>query len=114
MQGRGGTTGYDSAGALVGLEADGSEGQLKLFKETNKVYQVTDGTIEFAVNRVDGETGEFSGVFVSEQVRPAQGGRARESAAHSTCAKDSEQGLISPPVGCMQSGDGTAFLRMTV
>jgi hypothetical protein len=31
--------------------------------------QVTDGSIEFAVNKVDGETGEFSGVFVSEQVR---------------------------------------------
>jgi hypothetical protein len=33
--------------------------------------QVTDGSIEFAVNKVDGETGEFSGVFVSEQVRAA-------------------------------------------
>jgi hypothetical protein len=39
-QGRGGTTGYDNAGALVGLEADGGEGQEELFKETNKVYQV--------------------------------------------------------------------------
>ncbi len=67
-QGRGGTTGYDNAGALVGLEADGSEGQEDLFKETNKVYQVTEGSIEFAVNKVDGATGEFSGVFVSEQL----------------------------------------------
>ncbi len=58
----------------MGLEADGSEGQSKLFKETNKVYQVSEGTIEFAVNRVDSETGEFSGVFVSEQVRPVLGG----------------------------------------
>ena len=33
--------------------------------------QVTEGSIEFAVNKVDGETGEFSGVFVSEQVRDA-------------------------------------------
>jgi hypothetical protein len=40
VQGRGGTTGYDNAGALVGLEADGGEGQEELFKETNKVYQV--------------------------------------------------------------------------
>ena len=68
VQGRGGTTGYDNAGALVGLEADGSEGQEDLFKETNKVYQVTEGSIEFAVNKVDGATGEFSGVFVSEQL----------------------------------------------
>ena len=68
LQGRGGTTGYDNAGALVGLEADGSEGQEDLFKETNKVYQVTEGSIEFAVNKVDGATGEFSGVFVSEQL----------------------------------------------
>ena len=30
--------------------------------------QVTEGSIEFAVNKVDGETGEFSGVFVSEQL----------------------------------------------
>ena len=30
--------------------------------------QVTDGSIEFAVNKVDGSTGEFSGVFVSEQL----------------------------------------------
>jgi len=67
-KGRGGTTGYDNAGALVGLEADGGEGQAELFKETNKVYQVTEGSIEFAVNKVDSATGEFSGVFVSEQL----------------------------------------------
>ena len=67
-KGRGGTTGYDMAVALTGLEADAAEGQSELFKETNKVYQVTDGSIEFAVNKVDGETGEFSGVFVSEQL----------------------------------------------
>ena len=30
--------------------------------------QVTEGSIEFAVNKVDSATGEFSGVFVSEQV----------------------------------------------
>jgi hypothetical protein len=38
-------------------------------KLTSRGVQVTDGSIEFAVNKVDGETGEFSGVFVSEQVR---------------------------------------------
>jgi len=67
-KGRGGTTGYDMAQALPGMEADGVEGQEELFKETNKVFQVTDGTIEFAVNKVDAATGEFSGVFVSEQL----------------------------------------------
>ncbi len=55
----------------MGLEADAKEGQSRLFKETNKIYQVSEGSIEFAVNRVDSETGEFSGVFVSEQVRLA-------------------------------------------
>ena len=81
-QGRGGTTGYDSAGALVALEADAAEGQSRLFKETNKVYQVSEGSIEFAVNRVDGETGEFSGVFVSEQVRPPRRAGVPVSVVH--------------------------------
>jgi len=67
-KGRGGTTGYDMAQALPGMEADGVEGQAELFKETNKVFQVTDGSIEFAINKVDGATGEWSGVFVSEQL----------------------------------------------
>uniref|UniRef100_A0AAU8MMD0 Chloroplast PsbO n=2 Tax=Chroomonas placoidea TaxID=173977 RepID=A0AAU8MMD0_9CRYP len=67
-KGRGGTTGYDMAVALPGLEADGGEGQDELFAETNKVFQVTDGSIEMAFNRVDGTNGEFSGVFVSEQL----------------------------------------------
>jgi len=67
-KGRGGTTGYDMAVALPGMEADGGEGQGELFGETNKVFQVTDGSIEFAVNKVDAGTGEFSGVFVSEQL----------------------------------------------
>lgn len=67
-KGRGGTTGYDMAVALPGMEADGGEGQGELFAETNKVFQVTDGSIEMAFSRVDGNTGEFSGVFVSEQL----------------------------------------------
>jgi len=67
-KGRGATTGYDMAVALPALEADGAEGQEDLRKETNKVFQVTDGSIEFAINKVDGSNGEFSGVFVSEQL----------------------------------------------
>lgn len=67
-KGRGGVTGYDMAVALPGLEADGAEGQDELFKETNKVFQVTDGSIEMAVQRVDKDTGELAGVFVSEQL----------------------------------------------
>jgi len=67
-KGRGGTTGYDMAVALPGMQADGAEGQDELFGETNKVFQVTDGSIEMAFNRVDQTAGEFSGVFVSEQL----------------------------------------------
>jgi len=67
-KGRGGTTGYDMAVALPGMEADGGEGQDELFAETNKVFQVTDGSIEMAVDKADPESGEFSGVFVSEQL----------------------------------------------
>jgi len=67
-KGRGGTTGYDMAQALPGMEADGAEGQAELAGETNKVFQVTDGSLEFAVNKVDQASGEWSGVFVSEQL----------------------------------------------
>mmetsp|Transcript_18030 Transcript_18030/g.14708 ORF Transcript_18030/g.14708 Transcript_18030/m.14708 type:complete len:325 (-) Transcript_18030:240-1214(-) len=67
-KGRGGTTGYDMAQGLPGMEADGAEGQAELAGETNKVFQVTDGSLEFAVNKVDEATGEWSGVFVSEQL----------------------------------------------
>jgi len=67
-KGRGGTTGYDMAQALPGMEADGGEGQAELAGETNKVFQVTDGSIEMAINKVDAATGEWSGVFVSEQL----------------------------------------------
>lgn len=63
-KGRGGTTGYDQAGALPGMQADGGEGQDELFAETNKVFQVSDGSIEMAVNRVDPATGEFGCVCV--------------------------------------------------
>merc|ERR1712216_1037849 len=46
-KGRGGTTGYDMAQALPGMEADGAEGQAELAGESS---------------------GEWSGVFVSEQL----------------------------------------------
>lgn len=67
-KGRGGTTGYDMAVALPAMEADGSEGQDEIFKETNKVFQVTDGAIEMAVQKIDPANGEMAGVFVSEQL----------------------------------------------
>lgn len=66
-KGRGGTTGYDMAVALPAKEADGGEGQDDIFKETNKVFQVTDGSIEMAVDKIDSANGEIAGVFVSEQ-----------------------------------------------
>lgn len=67
-KGRGGTTGYDMAVGLPAMEADGAAGQDELFKETNKVFETTDGSIEMAVNRVDPGSGEMAGVFVSEQL----------------------------------------------
>lgn len=67
-KGRGGTTGYDMAVGLPAMEADGGEGQDDLFKETNKVFQVTNGAIEMAVQKVDPGAGEIAGVFVSEQL----------------------------------------------
>lgn len=67
-KGRGGVTGYDMAVALPGLEADGAEGQDELFKETNKVFQVTDGAIEMAIQKIDPASNEIGGVFVSEQL----------------------------------------------
>lgn len=67
-KGRGGTTGYDMAVGLPAMEADGAEGQDELFKETNKVFQITDGAIEMAVQRIDASSGELAGVFVSEQL----------------------------------------------
>ncbi|CAM9466123.1 unnamed protein product [Pylaiella littoralis] len=65
-KGRGGSTGYDMAVALPGLQS-GVEGDAEMFKENNKVFDVTDGNIEFEVNNVDKEAGEIGGVFVSKQ-----------------------------------------------
>merc|ERR1719277_1947169 len=44
-KGRGGTTGYDMAVALPGLQS-GEEGDDELFKENNKTFDVTTGRIE--------------------------------------------------------------------
>lgn len=62
-KGRGGSTGYDMAVALPGLQS-GIEGDAEMFKENNKVFDVTDGNIEFEVNRVDKEAGEIGGARV--------------------------------------------------
>jgi photosystem II oxygen-evolving enhancer protein 1 len=66
-KGRGGTTGYDMAVALPGLQS-GEEGDDDLFKENNKTFDVTDGKIEFEVNKVNTEEQEIGGVFVATQL----------------------------------------------
>ena len=63
---RGVTTGYDFAAALPALQ-NGLEGDKRLLKENDKKYDVLNGKIELAVNKVNAEDGEFSGVFVSNQ-----------------------------------------------
>jgi photosystem II oxygen-evolving enhancer protein 1 len=65
-KGRGTTTGYDFAGALPGLQ-NSVDGGDELFNENNKRFDVLKGDIEFAVNKVNGDEGEFGGVFVSKQ-----------------------------------------------
>lgn len=67
-KGRGGVTGYDMAVGLLAMEADGGEGQDEIFKETNKIYDISDGAIEMAVQKIDPSNGELAGVFVSEQL----------------------------------------------
>eukprot|EP00525_Craspedostauros_australis_P007827 CAMPEP_0198111812 /NCGR_PEP_ID=MMETSP1442-20131203/3739_1 /TAXON_ID= /ORGANISM="Craspedostauros australis, Strain CCMP3328" /LENGTH=307 /DNA_ID=CAMNT_0043768387 /DNA_START=73 /DNA_END=996 /DNA_ORIENTATION=- len=66
-KGRGGTTGYDMAVALPGLQS-GEEGDDELFKENNKVFDVTSGRIEMEVNKVNAEEQEIGGVFVATQL----------------------------------------------
>jgi len=66
-KGRGGTTGYDMAVALPGLQS-GEEGDDELFKENNKVFDVTQGRIEMEVNKVNSEESEIGGVFVATQL----------------------------------------------
>jgi photosystem II oxygen-evolving enhancer protein 1 len=66
-KGRGGTTGYDMAVALPGLQS-GEEGDDELFKENNKVFDVTSGRIEMEVNKVNEGEQEIGGVFVATQL----------------------------------------------
>merc|ERR1711990_631451 len=63
-KGRGTTTGYDQAVALPALQAGGDE---SLFNENNKKFDVGTGSIELKVTSVNGELGEFGGVFVQKQ-----------------------------------------------
>ena len=66
-KGRGGTTGYDMAVALPGLQS-GEEGDDELFAENNKVFDITTGRIEMEVNKVNKEEQEIGGVFVATQL----------------------------------------------
>jgi photosystem II oxygen-evolving enhancer protein 1 len=66
-KGRGGTTGYDMAVGLPGLQS-GEEGDDALFKENNKTFDVTTGRIEMEVNKVNAEESEIGGVFVATQL----------------------------------------------
>jgi photosystem II oxygen-evolving enhancer protein 1 len=66
-KGRGGTTGYDMAVALPGLQS-GEEGDDELFKENNKTFDITQGRIEMEVNKVNAEESEIGGVFVATQL----------------------------------------------
>jgi photosystem II oxygen-evolving enhancer protein 1 len=66
-KGRGGTTGYDMAVALPGLQS-GEEGDDELFKENNKTFDITTGRIEMEVNKVNAEESEIGGVFVATQL----------------------------------------------
>ena len=65
-KGRGMTTGYDQAQALAASQT-GTDSQGELEGEINKVFDVFDGTIEFAVSQVNAAEGEIGGVFVSSQ-----------------------------------------------
>jgi photosystem II oxygen-evolving enhancer protein 1 len=64
-KGRGTTTGYDFAVAIPGLQ--NSVGEDELQNENNKRFDVLSGDVEFAVNQVNLDEKEFSGVFVSNQ-----------------------------------------------
>jgi len=66
-KGRGGTTGYDMAVALPGLQS-GESGDDDLFGENNKTFDVTKGRIEMEVNQVSNEDSEIGGVFVATQL----------------------------------------------
>jgi len=65
-KGRGGTTGYDMAVALPGLQS-GEEGDAELFKENNKTFDIGQGRIEMEVNKVNAGESEIGGVYVASQ-----------------------------------------------
>jgi len=66
-KGRGGTTGYDMAVALPALQS-GLEGDDRIYKENNKVFDDSKGFIEMEVSQVDDATNEFGGVYISTQL----------------------------------------------
>lgn len=66
-KGRGGTTGYDMAVALPGLQS-GESGDDELFGENNKTFDVTQGRIEMEVNKVNSGESEIGGVYVATQL----------------------------------------------
>lgn len=66
-KGRGGTTGYDMAVALPGLQS-GIDGDDEMFKENNKTFDVTQGRFEMEVNKVNAEEQEIGGVYVATQL----------------------------------------------
>jgi len=66
-KGRGGTTGYDMAVALPGLQS-GEAGDDDMFLENNKTFDVTKGRIEMEVNQVSNDDSEIGGVFVATQL----------------------------------------------
>uniref|UniRef100_A0A7S1DCE8 Oxygen-evolving enhancer protein 1 n=1 Tax=Cyclophora tenuis TaxID=216820 RepID=A0A7S1DCE8_CYCTE len=66
-KGRGGTTGYDMAVALPGLQS-GEEGDDELFAENNKTFDITAGRIEMEVNKVNEDEQEIGGVYVATQL----------------------------------------------
>jgi len=66
-KGRVGTTGYDMAVALPGLQS-GEAGDDAMFAENNKTFDITQGRIEMEVNKVNSEESEIGGVFVATQL----------------------------------------------
>ncbi len=62
-KGRGLTTGYSSA---VGLVPAGSSEELE--RENVKRYLEGEGTMKLSITRVDGQSGEFAGLFTASQV----------------------------------------------
>jgi len=66
-KGRGGTTGYDQAVALPGMQANGAGVREEIAKETDKVYQTLPGSLQLSVNEVNQAEGEIGGTFIHRQ-----------------------------------------------